>query len=124
MCIRDRVVNLLRAAGEIQAARIDTDTGEWVALSEAAIRRGLRQHGYTFALMTAPSPTTRLRSPHPNWCWQIDASVSRQFYLADSGAQVMDKAVYYRGKPGNSVSYTHLTASMSRGGRSKASTMT
>lgn len=95
------VVNLLRAAGEIQAARIDTDTGEWVALSEAAIRRGLRQHGYTFALMTAPSPTTRLRSPHPNWCWQIDASVSRQFYLADSGAQVMDKAVYYRGKPGN-----------------------
>lgn len=94
-------VRILRANGRIQAARVDEDTGEWLPLSESAIRRGLRLHGYTLDLMTAPAATARLSSPHPNWCWQIDASVSRQFYLADSGAAQMDKAVYYRGKPGN-----------------------
>ena len=95
------VVEMLRANGRIQAARIDKASGEWQALSESAVRRNLRAYGYSLDVMTAPSPSARLSSPHPNWCWQIDASVSRQFYLADDGAQAMDKAVYYRGKPGN-----------------------
>ena len=94
-------VNTLRANGHIEAARIDKATGEWKPYSESVIRKALRGFGYSLDVMTAPSPTTRLSSPHPNWCWQIDASVSRQFYLADSSAEVMDKAVYYRGKPGN-----------------------
>ena len=94
-------VNTLRANGQIEAARVDKATGEWKPYSESVIRGALRRFGYSLDVMTAPSPTTRLSSPHPNWCWQIDASVSRQFYLADSGSQVMDKAVYYRGKPGN-----------------------
>lgn len=94
-------VNVLRANGRIQAARVDEATGEWLPLGESAIRRGLRAHGYSLDVMTAPAATVRLSSPHPNWAWQIDASVSRQFYLADEGARAMDKAVYYRGKPGN-----------------------
>ncbi|MBS0461774.1 MAG: integrase [Proteobacteria bacterium] len=94
-------VNVLRANGRIQAARVDEATGEWLPLGESAIRRGLRAHGYSLDVMTAPAATVRLSSPHPNWAWQIDASVSRQFYLADEGARAMDKAVYYRGNPGN-----------------------
>jgi len=42
-----------------------------------------------------------LASNHPNHVWQVDASISTQFYLADSGAQVMNKAEFYDGKPGN-----------------------
>lgn len=95
------VVEMLRADGRISAARIDKATGEWLPLSESAIRRSLRGFGYTTDLMTAPSAASRLSSPHPNHCWQIDASVSRQFYLADDGMQQMSKAVFYRGKPGN-----------------------
>lgn len=94
-------VDILRANGKIEAARVDAETGEWLPLGESTIRRALRGYGYSLDVMSAPASTTRLSSPHPNWCWQIDASVSRQFYLADDGAKEMEKAVYYRGKPGN-----------------------
>jgi transposase InsO family protein len=96
-------VRILRANGEIQAGRIDPDTGEFLPLSESAIRRGLQLHGLGSADMGAESPACRLSSPHPNWCWQVDASVSRQFYLADSGTEVMDQRTYYRNKPQNFV---------------------
>ncbi|MBS0212342.1 MAG: DDE-type integrase/transposase/recombinase [Proteobacteria bacterium] len=97
------VVASLRANDAIRAARIDEATGEFKPLSESAIRRAMRAYGYSFEAMEAPGNSTRLASPHPNWCWQIDASVSRQFYLADDGMRVMDKAVFYRGKPANFV---------------------
>lgn len=94
-------VNILRANGEIRAERVDKTTGAVVPLSESAISRALRDLGYTTGEMTADSPATRMSSPHPNWCWQIDASVSRQFYLADEGTRTMPKREFYRGKPKN-----------------------
>ncbi|PKL96806.1 MAG: integrase [Gammaproteobacteria bacterium HGW-Gammaproteobacteria-8] len=94
-------VRILRANGEIRAERVDKKTGAAVPLSESTICRGLRDLGYTAAEMTADSPATRMSSPHPNWCWQIDASVSRQFYLADEGTRAMPKREFYRGKPKN-----------------------
>lgn len=97
----EEAVKTLRANGKILAGRVDAATGEFFPLSLSAIRRALARHHCHPKQLAAPTPATRLRSPHPNWCWQIDASVSRQYYLADDGAQVMDKRVYYRGKPQN-----------------------
>lgn len=95
----EEAVNVLRANGEILAGRVDESTGEFRPLSLPAIRRALRHHHMHPAQLAAPTPAGRLSSPHPNHCWQADASVSRQFYLADDGTQVMDKRRFYRGKP-------------------------
>lgn len=97
----EEAVEILRANGRIDAARIDQDTGEWHPLSVSSICRAIRHYGLHRDQLSAPSPAARLSSPHPNYLWQIDASVSRQFYLADDGTRVMPKAEFYRGKPGN-----------------------
>ena len=94
-------VDILRANGRIEAARIDKATGEWRPLSTSAICKAIRAYGFHRDQLAAPPPAARLASRHPNHLWQIDASVSRQFYLADDGTQVMDKRAFYRGKPGN-----------------------
>lgn len=96
-----QVVETLRAAGKISAGRVDPATGEFSPLSLSAIRRAMARHHCHPGQLAAPTPASRLRSPEVNWCWQVDASVSRQFYLADDGTQVMDKRRFYRGKPDN-----------------------
>lgn len=97
----EQAVEILRSNGRIDAARIDPATGEWQPLSVSSICRALRHYGLHRDQLAAPSPAARLASEHPNHLWQIDASVSRQFYLADDGTRVMPKAEFYRGKPGN-----------------------
>lgn len=92
---------ILRSNGEIAAKRIDKRTGELIALSDSAILRALKHYGCHPEQLAEATPAVRMSSPHPNWCWQIDASVSRQFYLADTGAEVMAKREFYRGKPKN-----------------------
>lgn len=94
-------VEILRTNNRINAARVNEDTGEWLPLSTSSICRALRHYGLHRDQLAAPSPAARLSSPHPNYLWQVDASVSRQFYLADDGTRVMPKAEFYRGKPGN-----------------------
>lgn len=94
-------VSILRANGKIQAARVDKDTGELLPLSDSAISRammGYRCHPGQLAAATAAVPVA---SEHPNHFWQIDASISRQFYLAEGGTEQMPRAMYYRGKPRN-----------------------
>lgn len=93
----------LRANGEILAGRVDEDTGEFFELSESQIRVSMRRYGVSTAQVDVETPAVRLSSPHPNYCWQIDASVSRQYYLGASGTVEMDKAEFYRGKPDNFV---------------------
>jgi len=97
----EEAVKALRSSGRILAGRVDPATGEFTPLSTSAIRRALVTYRCHPGQLAAPTPAARLSSPCPNWCWQIDASVSRQYFLADDGAQVMDRRVYYRGKPGN-----------------------
>jgi hypothetical protein len=94
-------VEILRANGEIVAGRVDEDTGEFFPLSESQIRTSLRRYGVNTTQLEPDTPAVRLSSPHPNYCWQIDASVSRQYYLGASGTVVMDKEEFYRGKPDN-----------------------
>jgi transposase InsO family protein len=97
----EQVVDMARANGLIDAGQVDMATGEFRPVSVSTVRRALRMHHVHPSQLAAPSPAASLSSPHPNWCWQIDASISRQFYLADEGAQVMGKAEFYRGKPKN-----------------------
>ena len=97
----EEAVEILRANGRIEAARVDRGTGEWKPLSTSAICRAIRHYGFHPDQLSAPSPATRLSSPHPNHCWQIDPSVSRQFYLADDGTRWMRRSEFYRGKPDN-----------------------
>ncbi|GGK08755.1 DDE-type integrase/transposase/recombinase [Luteimonas terricola] len=94
-------VEVLRANGVIAAGRVDTDTGEFLPLSASQVRRQLRLHSAHPEQLAVATPAARLSSPHPNWCWQIDASVSRQYYLSDDGTRIMDRRTYYRGKPKN-----------------------
>lgn len=94
-------VEILRANDRIEALRVDKATGELVPLSVSSICRAIRAYGLHRDQLAAPTPAARLASPHPNHLWQIDASVSRQFYLAADGTEVMDKRRFYRGKPEN-----------------------
>lgn len=103
----EETVALLRANGMLRAGRVDEETGEFFPLSVSAIRRAMKKHGFDAKALATSTPATRLSSPHPNYCWQVDASVSRQFYLADSGTHQMDKQVYYSGKPHNFSKIEH-----------------
>lgn len=97
----ERAVERLRSNGKVIAGRVDTDSGEILPLSVDAISRALRAYGLHPDQVLRPAPAVELVSMHPNHVWQIDASISTQFYLADDGARAMSKAEFYDGKPEN-----------------------
>jgi len=94
-------VELLRAGGKIRAVRVDTSTGEESPLSDDAIGRALRNYGLHPDQLLQPTPAVALRSAHPNHVWQVDASISAQFYMDTDGSKAIDRAQYYEGKPEN-----------------------
>lgn len=93
-------VERLRSNGLIRAERINPVTGEVMLLSESAIRRGLYHYRLHPEQLLAPAPAVELASRHPNHVWQIDASLSTQFYL-DNTLQPMPRAEFYKNKPEN-----------------------
>jgi len=95
------MVELLRANGKIRAVRVDTSTGEELPLSDDAIARALRNYGLHPDQVLRPTPAISLRSAHPNHVWQVDASISAQFYMDTDGSKAIDRAQYYEGKPEN-----------------------
>nr|HAF4309189.1 transposase family protein [Salmonella enterica] len=96
-------VEMLRANGEIDAGRLDDETGEWVPLSESTISRALRGYGLHPDQLSQPAPVTELASLHPNHVWEIDASLCTLYYLSNGrhGLQVMDSSKFYKNKPKN-----------------------
>jgi len=100
-------IGKLRANGLIRAERIDPATGEIIALSDSAISRAMDAYGLSLKTARKPRPYQPLASPHPNWCWQVDASVCILFYLpggkdGEGNAIVpLNKAVHYKNKPQN-----------------------
>lgn len=98
-------VEILRANGEIRAERIDPATGECLPLSVSAIARALRAYSLHPDQLLRPAPHIELRSKHPNWAWQIDASMCVLYYLKasvrESGLQVMERDKFYKNKPVN-----------------------
>ncbi|NMZ73425.1 transposase family protein [Pseudomonas nitroreducens] len=91
----------LRSNGLIRAESVVNSTGEMKPMSESAISRALYQNNLHPSQLLAPAPAISLASKHPNHVWQIDASISTQFYLDDDGARTMSHAEYYDGKPEN-----------------------
>ena len=98
-----QTVKTLRQNGLIAAERIDTETGEIIPLSDSAIARALRHYQLHPEQLRQATPHQPLSSPHPNWCWQVDASVCVVYYLPDGGAGLCDlkQAVHYKNKPEN-----------------------
>lgn len=97
----ERAVERLRSNNLIVAGRVDEDTGVFRPLTNSAISRALRSYTLHPDQLLHDAPAVSLASKHPNHVWQVDASISTQFYLADDGARVMNKAEFYDGKPGN-----------------------
>lgn len=97
----ERAVERLRSNGMITAGRVDEATGEFTALSISSITRALRTYRLHPDQLLQPEPAVSLASRHPNHVWQIDASISTQFYLDDDGAKTMSQAEFYDGKPSN-----------------------
>jgi len=97
----ERAVERLRSNNLVLAGRLDEATGEFRPLSRSAISRALRTYKLHPDQLLQDAPAVSLASQHPNHVWQIDASISTQFYLANDGARVMNKAEFYDGKPAN-----------------------
>lgn len=93
-------VERLRSNGLIKAEWLNPSTGEVKLLSESSIRRSLFQYRLHPEQLLAPAPAVELASRHPNHVWQIDASISTQFYL-DNTLQTMPTAQFYKNKPEN-----------------------
>jgi len=97
----ERAVERLRSNNLIAAGRLDEQTGEFRPLTSSAINRALRAYKLHPEQLLHDAPAVSLASKHPNHVWQVDASISTQFYLAGDGARAMNKAEFYDGKPGN-----------------------
>nr|DAT06915.1 MAG TPA: Sigma 54 modulation/S30EA ribosomal protein C terminus [Caudoviricetes sp.] len=80
-----QAVEMLRANGKIEAARIDEETGEVSPLSENTITRALREYKLHPDQLLQPDPVSRMKSEHPNHCWQIDPSLCVLYYLPRHG---------------------------------------
>lgn len=102
-----RAVQMLRANGKISACRIDESTGEVLPLSESAITRALREYRLHPDQLLQPAPVSRMKSLHPNHCWQIDPSLCVLYYLprsgSDTGLRMMRQEEFYKNKPKNVV---------------------
>lgn len=95
----ESAVAMLRAAGAIEAGRVDPETGEFRALSIRHIERGLAHWNCHPHQLAQTEPASRLASEHPNHIWQVDASLSAQYYLTDRGLAPLKKEQHYSGKP-------------------------
>lgn len=99
-------VDMMRANGEIRCERVNTDSGEVFQLSTSTIIRALRTYRLHPDQLLRPAPAVELSSPHPNYAWQIDASLCVLYYLnarneRESGLQVMEYNRFYKNKPAN-----------------------
>jgi hypothetical protein len=99
MTLKD-AVETLRADDMISAERIDEETGEVLPLSLSAISAALKAFNLDADSLATPAPRRNLMSPHPNYCWQVDASVCVVFYLPKSaGVRIIDEREVYKNRP-------------------------
>lgn len=81
----------------------DPETGEITMPSVSSVARTMREMGCHPSQLGRGKATGRLRSPHPNWMWQIDASVCVLYYLPGGRMSVLDERLYNARKPGRLV---------------------
>jgi hypothetical protein len=94
-------VERLRANNLIRAQSINPETGETWPLSISTISRALYHYQCHPKQVLQPQVAIALASKHPNHVWQVDASISAQFYLANDGLRALDPKLHYAGKPDN-----------------------
>ena len=68
--------------------------------SASTLSRTMRELGCHPGQLKTGKATGRLRSPHPNYCWQVDASVCVLWYLPGGKMTLLDERIYNARKPG------------------------
>lgn len=92
-----RAVEILEKNGHGVA---DPETGEITMPSPQTISRAMREYGCHPDQLAQGTPAVRMSSPHPNWCWQVDASVCVLYYLPGGKLALLDERTYNARKPG------------------------
>lgn len=97
----------LGSAVEILAANgqgaVNRDTGEVVMPSVSTVSRAMREYGCHPGQLALGAPAGRVRSPHPNYSWQTDASVCVLYYMPGGKMALLDERTYNERKPGRLV---------------------
>lgn len=100
----------MATAVEILAANgcgaVNTETGEVSMPSVSTLSRTMREYGcHPDQLRRAGTRGTTgvIRSLHPNWSWQTDASVCVLYYLPGGKMALLDERQYNERKPGKLV---------------------
>ena len=70
-------------------------------VSPSTLSRAMRRYGCHPDMLMQGKPAVRLRSLHPNHCWQVDPSLCVLFYLPKGGLSVCEESKFYKNKPGN-----------------------
>lgn len=85
------------------ALEIANDNGiiEQGSVTHETVRRMLRERQINKAALDAATPSTDMRSLHPNHVHLIDASVCIQYYLKNGKTAIMDERDYNEKKPQN-----------------------
>lgn len=86
----DVAVDMLKASGAIAQP-----------LSAGRVLTLLRQRQLHPEQLERPTPSTQLRSLHPNHVWGIDASTCVLYYVKGGGLAAMDADAFYKNKPAN-----------------------
>lgn len=97
----EEALKVARANGLAAAERLDKATGELKPASLSTVRRAMRTHFVHRRQLEVATPAARLSSPHPNYLWQVDASICTQYYLADEGLKPLPAGEFYKNKPQN-----------------------
>jgi transposase InsO family protein len=93
------VAEVLEADGH--GCMINQATGEVTMPSPATLSRAMAAYGCHPNQTRRGSPAISLRSLHPNYCWQMDASVCVLFYLPRGEVKILREDVFYKNKPQN-----------------------
>ena len=71
--------------------------------SPSTVARIARRYGCHPEQLRRGKPAIEMQSPHPNWCWQTDASVCVVFYLPGGKVQVFEEKKFYKNKMDNLI---------------------
>lgn len=90
----------IKRAADIVAANGIAGLDAEGAPSVSTVARAMRDYGCHPGQLKTGKATGRMRSPHPNWCWQIDASVCVLYYLPGGKMRLLDERMFNERKPG------------------------
>jgi len=65
------------------------------------VSKRLMEKGIHPDQLNVPTPHISMRSEHPNYVWQVDASVCVLYYMDKGGVEIIDENKCYKNKPHN-----------------------